>query len=79
VAQVAGDAPSAAAPGACHSRAAEEADQVPETADRQRRPRGGIDPVKGGRPYAVYRDVLTGKQTWTGPDTEQEADAFVAQ
>ena len=53
---------------------------MPETAERQRRPRGaGSIQWKGGRPYAVYRDVLTGKQTWTGFDTEEEADAFLAQ
>jgi integrase len=53
---------------------------VPETRERQRRPRGaGSIQRKGGRPYAVYRDVLTGKQTWTGFDTEEEADAFLAQ
>jgi hypothetical protein len=63
-----------------YSRAAEEANQAPETAERQRRPRGaGSIQWKGGRPYAVYRDVLTSKQTWTGFDTEEEADSFLAQ
>ena len=53
---------------------------MPETAERQRRPRGaGSIQWNGGRPYAVYRDVLTGKQTWTGFDSEEEADAFLAQ
>jgi hypothetical protein len=79
-AQVASGAPSAATPESCQSRAAEEGGQVPETAERQRRPRGaGSIQWKGGRPYAVYRDVLTGKQTWTGFDTEEQADAFLAQ
>jgi integrase len=51
-----------------------------ETMDMKRRPRGaGSIQWKRGRPYAVYRDVLTGKQTWTGFDTEEEADAFLAQ
>ena len=53
---------------------------VPPTLGRQRRPRGaGSIQFKRGRPYAVYRDVLTGKQTWEGFDTEEEADAFLAQ
>jgi hypothetical protein len=34
---------------------------------------------KNGRPYAVYRDLITGKQTWEGFDSEEEAEAFLAQ
>src|SRR4051794_34586689 len=46
----------------------------------QRRPRGaGSIQWRRGRPYAVYRDALTGRQTWAGFDTEEQADAFLAQ
>ena len=46
----------------------------------ERRPRGaGSVQWRGGRPYAVYRDALTGRQTWTGFDTEEQADAFLTQ
>jgi integrase len=48
--------------------------------ERNRRPRGtGSIQWKNGRPYAVYRDVLTGKPTWAGFDNEEQADAFLAQ
>lgn len=48
--------------------------------ERKRRPRGtGSIQWKNGRPYAVYRDVLTGKPTWAGFASEEEADAFLAQ
>lgn len=51
-----------------------------ETTGGDRRPRGaGSIQWRGGRPYAVYRDALTGKQTWTGFDTEEQADAFLTQ
>jgi hypothetical protein len=44
------------------------------------RPRGsGSIQWKNGRPYAVYRDLITGKQTWEGFDSEEEAEAFLAQ
>jgi hypothetical protein len=32
-----------------------------------------------GRPYAVYRDALTGKHTSTGFATEERADTFLTQ
>ena len=48
--------------------------------ERERRPRGsGSIQWRNGRPYAVYRDVLTGKPTWAGFDNEEQADAFLAQ
>ena len=48
------------------------------TAERKRRPRGaGSIQWRRGRPYAVYRDALTGRQTWSGFDTEEQADAFL--
>src|SRR3954468_15444768 len=51
-----------------------------ETTGGERRPGGaGSIQWRGGRPYAVCRDALTGKQTWTGFDTEEEADAFRTQ
>jgi hypothetical protein len=51
-----------------------------DTTSGKRRPRGaGSIQWRGGRPYAVYRDALTGKQTWTGFDTEEQADAFLTQ
>jgi integrase len=44
-----------------------------------RRPRGsGSIQWKNGRPYAVFRDLVTGKPTWEGFDSEEEADAFLA-
>jgi len=50
------------------------------SADRPRRPRGaGSIQWKRGRPYAVFRDVMTGRQTWVGFDAEEEADAFLTQ
>jgi integrase len=50
------------------------------TTDGRRRPRGaGSIQWRRGRPYAVYRDALTGKQTWVGFDSEEQADAFLAQ
>jgi integrase len=50
------------------------------TTEGQRRPRGaGSIQWRSGRPYAVYRDALTDKQTWTGFDTEEQADAFLSQ
>jgi hypothetical protein len=50
------------------------------TMERRRRPRGaGSIQWRRGRPYAVYRDALTGKQTRIGFDTEEEADAFLTQ
>jgi hypothetical protein len=53
---------------------------MPERVESHRRPRGaGSIQWKRSRPYAVYRDVLTGKQTWTGFDTAEGADAFLAQ
>src|SRR4051794_13749428 len=51
-----------------------------ETTGGERRPGGaGSIQWRGGRPYAVCRDALTGKQTWTGFDTEEQADAFLTQ
>ena len=45
-----------------------------------RRPRGsGSIQWKNGRPYAVYRDLITGKPRWEGFDNEEEAEAFLAQ
>ena len=53
---------------------------MPPVTDRPRRPRGaGSIQWKKGRPYAVFRDVITGKQAWAAFDTEEEADAFLAQ
>jgi hypothetical protein len=50
------------------------------TMEGRRRPRGaGSIQWRRGRPYAMYRDAVTGKQTWTGFDTEDEADAFLTQ
>ena len=50
------------------------------TTERRRRPRGsGSIRWRRGRPYAVYRHALTGKQTWVGCDSEEQADAFLAQ
>lgn len=44
-----------------------------------RRPRGsGSIQWKNGRPYAVFRDLVTGKPTWEGFDSQEEADAFLA-
>src|SRR3954471_3534808 len=51
-----------------------------ETTGGERRPGGaGSIQWRGGRPHAVCRDALTGKQTWTGFDTEEQADAFLTQ
>ncbi|HUA46886.1 MAG TPA: hypothetical protein VMA77_16750, partial [Solirubrobacteraceae bacterium] len=50
------------------------------TGTRPRRPRGtGSIQRRNGRPYAVFRDVVTGKPTWVGFDSEEEADAFLTQ
>jgi integrase len=50
------------------------------TGTRPRRPRGtGSIQLRNGRPYAVFRDVVTGKPTWVGFDSEEEADAFLTQ
>ena len=47
---------------------------------RPRRPRGaGSIQWRNGRPYAVFRDVITGKPRWEGFDTDEEADAFLTQ
>ena len=44
-----------------------------------RRPRGsGSIQWRNGRPYAVFRDLVTGKPKWQGFETEEEADAFLA-
>ena len=49
-------------------------------ADQPRRPRGsGSIQWRHGRPYAVFRDVITGKPKWEGFDSEEEADAFLTQ
>ena len=49
------------------------------TPQGRRRARGaGSIQWRNGRPYAVYREVLTGKPTWTGFDSEEQADAFLA-
>ena len=49
-------------------------------ADQPRRPRGsGSIQWKHGRPYAVFRDLITGKPKWEGFDSEEEADAFLTQ
>ena len=49
-------------------------------ADKPRRPRGsGSIQWKHGRPYAVFRDLITGKPKWEGFDSEEEADAFLTQ
>jgi len=53
---------------------------MPTPTDRPRRPRGaGSIQWKRGRPYAVFRDLITGRQTWEGFDNEEEADAFLTQ
>ena len=45
---------------------------------RPRRARGsGSIQWRNGRPYAVFRDVITGRSTWEGFETEEEADAFL--
>ena len=49
------------------------------TEGRPRPRRWGSIQWRRGRPYAVYRDALTGKQTWVGFDSEEQADAFLAQ
>jgi integrase len=47
---------------------------------RPRRPRGsGSIQWRNGRPYAVFRDVITGKPTWEGFETKEEADALLTQ
>jgi len=49
-------------------------------AGQPRRPRGsGSIQWKNSRPYAVYRDLITGKPRWEGFDSEEEAEAFLAQ
>lgn len=49
-------------------------------AKQPRRPRGsGSIQWKHGRPYAVFRDLITGKPKWEGFDSEEEADAFLTQ
>jgi hypothetical protein len=53
---------------------------VGAVADQPRRPRGsGSIQWKHGRPYAVFRDLITGKPKWEGFDSEEEADAFLTQ
>lgn len=49
-------------------------------AEQPRRPRGsGSIQWRHGRPYAVFRDLVTGTPKWEGFDSEEEADAFLAQ
>ena len=49
-------------------------------AHQPRRPRGsGSIQWKHGRPYAVFRDLITGRPKWEGFDSEEEADAFLTQ
>ena len=49
-------------------------------AKQPRRPRGsGSIQWRHGRPYAVFRDLITGKPKWEGFDSEDEADAFLTQ
>jgi hypothetical protein len=35
--------------------------------------------VEHGRPYAVFRDLITGTPKWEGFDSEEEADAFLTE
>jgi hypothetical protein len=49
------------------------------TTEARRRARGsGSIQWRRGRPYSIYRDALTGRQTWVGFDSEEQADAFLA-
>jgi integrase len=53
---------------------------VGAVAKQPRRPRGsGSIQWRHGRPYAVFRDLITGKPKWEGFDSEEEADAFLTQ